>query len=69
MANAIEKINEVYNSDTIDIELSLEDNYDIGDIVGSTEVVTGISVWQPITQKIVKIKDNQETIEYEIGVR
>ena len=41
---------------------------DIGDIVGAVEPTTGIEVWQPITKKIVKIKNNQkEIISYEVG--
>ena len=65
--NAIKKIQEIYDCDSIDTNLSLEDDYDIGDIVGATELVTGISVWQPITKKIVKIKGSEQTIEYEVG--
>ena len=65
--NAVKKIEEIYNCDSIDMNLSLEDNYDIGDIVGATECITGISVWQPITKKIVKIKGNEVSIEYEVG--
>lgn len=67
VSSAMEQISEIYNCDSIDINLPLEENYDIGDIVGATEAVTGLSIWQPITKKIVKIKDNTENIEYEIG--
>ena len=39
----------------------------IGDIVGAKENVTGISVWQPITKKIIKIINGKINIDYEVG--
>lgn len=69
--NGIEKLKESYNCDSIDITLNarLEQSYDINDIVGASEDVTGIMVWQPITKKIVKINysNYKEQITYEIG--
>ena len=67
VANAINRISEVYDCDSIDIALSLEEIYDIGDVVGAVETVTGVSVWQPITKKIVTIKGKETKIDYEIG--
>ena len=55
------------NGDSISINLSLLGEYDVGDVVGANENVTGIAVWQPITKKIVSIKNNQKTISYQIG--
>lgn len=43
------------------------DSYNIGDIVGATDNVTGISVSAAITKKIVTIKDGQTTISYKVG--
>lgn len=63
----IEKLTSLSNADKLSINFAPDENYDIGDIVGATESVTGISVSQPITKKIVTLKDNQETIKYEIG--
>ena len=67
VAGGLERLKESYECDSISVNLDLEGNYDIGDIVGATENITGISVWQPITKKIVTIQRNKETITYEIG--
>ncbi len=63
----IEKLQQSYHCDSISITLDLQGNYDIGDIVGATDAVTGIAVWQPIVKKIVTIKENIENIQYEVG--
>ena len=67
VTGAIDKLKESFNCDSISISLDLEGSYDIGDIVGATEHTTGIAVWQPITKKIVTIKNSRETVNYEIG--
>lgn len=67
VAGGLERLKESYECDSISVNLDLEGNYDIGDIVGATENITGISVWQPITKKIVTMQSNKETITYEIG--
>lgn len=71
-ANLVEKSLELmqkyYNCDKIDVELNPDTEYDIGDVVGATETITGLSVWQPITKKIVTINKTKKTIKYEIGV-
>jgi hypothetical protein len=43
------------------------DNYDVGDIVGAYDNITGISVAAVITKKIVTIKNGQITISYKVG--
>lgn len=63
----IKRLKKSYDCDSIKINLSDEYVYDIGDIVGASEHITGISVWQPITKKIVTIENNSEKISYEIG--
>lgn len=63
----IERLKSLANADKLNINFAPDENYDIGDIVGATENVTGISVAQPITKKIVTLKDNKETVKYEIG--
>lgn len=64
----LERLKESFDCDSISIDLELEKGYDIGDVVGATEHTTGISVWQPITKKIVSIANGIESINYEIGV-
>lgn len=63
----LERLAKSYQCDKISIALDPEQAYDIGDIVGASEHVTGISIWQPITKKIVKIDSGKEEVEYEIG--
>lgn len=65
----VKRLKELMEGDSIKVSLDLEGRYDIGDIVGAHEQTTGVSVWKPITKKIVSIKDDQETITYEIGGR
>lgn len=67
VSNGLAKLAESYDCDEININLDATQEYDINDIVGATENKTGISVFQPITKKIIKFKNNLETIEYTIG--
>lgn len=39
---------------------------EIGDIVGGKEFITGFVVQQPVTQKIIKIVNDEATIEYRV---
>lgn len=64
--NAIEKVDELNGSDTLDISFS-SDNAELFDIVGAKEQITGISFKQPITQKILKISYNDLSISYKVG--
>ncbi len=65
----IEQLKESYNSDSISINFHPDEEmiYDIGDIVGATDNTTGISVYQSISKKIVKVTETKKTIEYETG--
>ncbi|MBO5372471.1 MAG: hypothetical protein J6A75_07105 [Lachnospiraceae bacterium] len=63
----LEILEAAYNCDTINIMFNDNQIYDIGDVVGASDTKTGLFTWQPITKKIVKIEDNEETIDYKIG--
>ena len=39
----------------------------IGDIVGGRERITGLYVKQPISEKILKLSNNEYSIEYKVG--
>lgn len=43
------------------------DNYDVGDIVGAYDNITGIAVAEEITKKIVTIENGKVNISYEVG--
>lgn len=63
----LEQFKSLVAGDSVKVNLDLEGEYDIGDIVGAHEQTTGVSVWKPITKKIVSFKDGQTSINYEIG--
>ena len=65
--NALKRFNDYLNCDKINITLSPSEQYDIGDVVGATDDITGLSVIAPITKKIVKISKNRKTVSYETG--
>lgn len=64
----IDLIIESWNSDEIKFDFNSNDEaFDIGDIVGAKEYVTGIKVSAEITKKIVAINNNTITISYKVG--
>ena len=64
----IEEFRKLYNSDEISLDLNQYDNnYDIGDIIGAQEPITGIFVAQPISKKIITIEKDNIKIEYEVN--
>lgn len=64
--NATEKVAEANESDTLEISFGADDA-EIFDIVGAKENITGISFKEPITQKIIKISDDDVEISYKVG--
>lgn len=68
-SDGIEKFKELRNNDTAEIALPETEglSYDIGDIVGASEIKSGISVAAMVTQKIVKIKNGVVSTEYKTG--
>ena len=65
VAGGLERLKGSLYSDSIRIEFNLDGNYDIGDIVGAHDESTGLDVWQPVTKKIVTIKDGVVSIDIE----
>lgn len=63
----IQRLEELSSDSKLELSLNGERTYDIGDIVGGYEVVTGISAIRKITKKIVKIEKNKTTIQYKVG--
>lgn len=52
-------------ADSIDVDFDADsDSYDVGDIVGAVDNITGLSVSAAIAKKIVSIKKGQVTISY-----
>lgn len=66
--SAIEKLKESANCDELSIGFEPEkDLYDIGDIVGASDSITGLALWQAISKKIVTITKDDIQISYEVG--
>lgn len=67
--DGISYLKSLRNNDNAEISLK-EANaipYDIGDIVGASEIRTGITVTAIVTQKIIKIKNGVISTEYKTG--
>ncbi len=67
-AGGIKILKEAWNSDSIQTDFDSDSNsFDIGDIVGAKDHLTGMEGKAEITKKIVTIKDNETTISYKVG--
>lgn len=67
-ADGIDKLKELWEPDALTIDFTGDsDSYDLGDVVGARDNVTGLSVCAEITKKIVKVNNGQITISYEVG--
>ncbi len=67
IAEAEKKLKEANKTSAFDIVLNTTNHYDIGDIVGAKERITGIEVSKKVVKKIVKIKNDDIQINYEVG--
>ena len=64
----IERLTECLSEGAVDVDFDAEETvYDIDDVVGSIENVTGIEVTASITKKIVTINQGTIKIKYEVG--
>jgi hypothetical protein len=67
-AKGIEHLEKLWQPEEIKVDFSGdEQSFDIGDIVGGVDNITGISAATEITKKIVTIKNSKITISYEVG--
>ena len=65
--SGIEHLTELNKSFTIELKTNATISYDIGDIIGARENITGIQAWQPVKKKIVTIEnENDIKVEYEV---
>lgn len=64
----IERLKESAASNSVKMDFDAEQTvYDVGDIVGAKEIITGEFVKEKITKKIVTINKGQTNIEYKVG--
>jgi hypothetical protein len=68
-SDGIKKLKELLSTDKAEIDVAETESpmYDIGDIVGATELKTGVKVAETVTQKIVKIQNGVVSTEYKTG--
>ena len=65
---ALDRLAEYYETDELELDLAETDQvYDIDDIVGVYEEVTGLSAAQSIIKKVVKIQNDDVVISYGVG--
>lgn len=64
----IDRLKELATADSAKMDFDAESTvYEIGDIVGAKEIITGIAVKEKITKKIVTINKGKINIEYKVG--
>ena len=63
----IERLQEAWNDGKLQLDLDATTSYDIGDIVGAKELVTGTTMQKPIVKKIVTIEKNTVKITHKVG--
>lgn len=68
-SDGIKRFKELLDSDKAEISLPEEGDptYDIGDIVGATDVKSGVSASAAVSQKIVRISNGAISTEYKTG--
>lgn len=63
------RLAELQNQDNLSVSLNeAEYAFDVGDVVGAVDTVTGISVSVPITKKIVSIRNDYMSVSYETAI-
>lgn len=64
----IERLKESANKDKVEMDFAAEEViYDIGDIIGAKELITGIFATEKIIKKIVTITQGLVNIQYKVG--
>ena len=63
--DGIKRLKELQNSKEVNVTVDNED-FELGDIIGGYEQITGTEVRKTITRKILKISNGKATIEYKV---
>lgn len=68
-SDGIKRLKELRDNDKAELDLQESNSpaYDIGDIIGASDVESGISVSSAVTQKIVRINNGAISTEYKTG--
>ena len=62
-----ERLREAWNASTVDMRLDDEYEFDIGDVITATEVVTGLTLTRSVVKKIVTYDGNNFKCQYLVG--
>lgn len=66
VSGGMERFEELLQQDQLDVDFPESDDiYDVGDIVGAADNVTGISIAVPVTKKIIKIEGDLVSVSIE----
>ena len=63
----IDALKEAWDTDSLKVNFDADKIYDIGDIVGARENITGIFVSKEVSKKIVTIQDEKITVSHKVG--
>lgn len=67
-SGGIDRLKELWATDELSIQFGDNDEaYDVGDIVGAIDNITGLVVSAEINKKIITIENDEITISYEVG--
>lgn len=66
-ADAVKKFAEINAADEYSMTVKDDIELEIGDVVGGRDYITGLTIAQPITRKIIKYNNKKQSISYEIG--
>lgn len=67
VAGGLERLKDINDLDELTVDFNeMEQVYDIGDIVGGDEEITGVYTAKPVLKKIVKIEHDVADIKYEV---
>lgn len=62
----LEKFEQLKDTTTLDVDLELDSNYDVGDVMGLEDDITKTVIRKPILRKIIKIKKDILSVDYEV---
>lgn len=65
--DAIKKFAEINHSDECSMTVKNDIELELGDIVGGRDYITGLTISQTVTRKILKYSNLKQSISYEIG--
>ena len=64
-----ERLKELLQQDDLTVDVNeVDDPYDVGDIVGASDDVTGVTIAVPITKKIIRVQNGIVSVDLETDI-